>query len=295
MPFCAPSGYLLVEADYSGQELRIGAVLSKDETMVEAFTAPDKLLTEDGREYDNPYADLHAMSGITCIDPDWFIGIPVEDWVKRSRECRPGQTKDPRSNGKTLNFASIYLSTAKSIAERNCISLETAKEWESRHRKSYKTYYDWAAEVGRIAVARGYAINTEGRIRWVDEANSKGSGESTERNAVNFLVQGMAADMTKEADIRLREAFRGTGIKGLLAVHDALLFKIPGTYEILWDESEQKNGVWTKLKYKINKEAEEIGNKIIAIMEEVETEMFSYLGSPIKGKADIGIKPFWSH
>jgi DNA polymerase I-like protein with 3'-5' exonuclease and polymerase domains len=84
----------------------------------------------------------------------------------------------------------IYLSTPQSIAERNHISVATATEWDKNHKETYKGYYAWANEAGRIARNRGYMISNTGRWRFTDEANSKGSGESPERNAVNFAVQG---------------------------------------------------------------------------------------------------------
>lgn len=191
----------------------------------------------------------------------------------------------------------IYLSTAQSIAERNHVSLELAKEWDKRHKETYKEYYAWAAEAGRIARARGFAVMSSHRQRWVDEQNSKGSGESLERNAVNAMIQGSCADCTKQADIECREDkdLRSNGVICLLAVHDALVFEVPGSYEIDWDESECVDSVWTKLKFKVNDEAKEIAARIIQIMEDVETEMFEDLNSPIKGKAEAGISPYWNH
>lgn len=146
----------------------MGAALSKDPVMVEAYTVPKKLKDADGNEYKNPYSDLHCMSAVTCIMPSWFKGIPETEWVDHSKKVPPQSKRSPRDNGKVLNFAEIYLSSAQSIAERNHISLEIAKEWDKRHKETYKGYYDWAKEIGRVAAARGYAINARGRHRWVN-------------------------------------------------------------------------------------------------------------------------------
>ncbi len=189
----------------------------------------------------------------------------------------------------------IYLSTPQSIAERNHISVATATEWDKNHKETYKGYYAWANEAGRIARSRGYMISNTGRWRFTDESNSKGSGESPERNAVNFAVQGLGACMTKQADIECRNEFRGTDVKCLLAVHDALVFEVPGSYSINWDESKCVDNVWTKLKFVVNDEAKQIADRIVQIMEDVETKMFEDLGSPIKGKAEAGISPYWNH
>lgn len=144
-----------------------GAALSKDPVMTESFTAELFIKGPDDKDYPNPRADLHSLSALSCIYPEWFKDISPYQIVSRAREVPPGHTKSPRDNGKTLNFAEIYLSSAASIAERNHISLELAKMWDSKHKETYAGYYDWAHEQGRIAIGRGFAINSRGRIRWV--------------------------------------------------------------------------------------------------------------------------------
>lgn len=294
MPFCAPKGKLIVECDYSSQELRIGAALSKDQKMTNAFLAPE-FIEVSGEKYPNPTADLHSISSIYCINPGWFENTPENLWVKRSKEVPPGQKCSPRDYGKRLNFAEIYLATPRSIAELNHVSVKTAEEWDKGHKETYRGYYEWAAEVGKIASARGFAINARSRVRYCDEANSKGAGESTERNAVNFNIQGFAADCTKQADLECEREFRGTDVVCLLAVHDALVFEIPGYAELDEEKSKVKDGVYTKLAFKANKEAEEIAARIVQIMEDVETQMFRDVGSPVPGKAEAGISLYWSH
>ena len=121
MPFCAPAGKVIIEADYSSQELAVGAALSRDPVMEASFTAPKVLVDVDGNEYTNPVSDLHAQSAINCVMPEWFKGIPDNKLVIRSKEVPPGSKRSPRDDGKVLNFAEIYLSTPQSIAERNNI------------------------------------------------------------------------------------------------------------------------------------------------------------------------------
>lgn len=105
----------------------------------------------------------------------------------------------------------------------------------------------------------------------------------------------LSADMTKEADLRCYYEFKGTDIKCLLAVHDALVFIAPGRCAINWEKSINKDGVWTKLKFDVDEEAKETATRIVEIMEQVETEMFIDVGSPILGKAEAGISLYWNH
>lgn len=78
-------------------------------------------------------------------------------------------------------------------------------------------------------------------------------------------------------------------------MHDALVFEAPGTAVVNWDESKCVDGVWTKLKFVVNDETQQIADRIIQIMQDVETQMLEDLGSPIKGRAEAGISPYWNH
>ena len=157
--------------------------------MVESFLAPEYLTSPEGAVYKNPVADLHFQSAYKCIKPDWFEGAPEHKLVERSKEIPEGWKDSPRGYGKTLNFAEIFLSTPQSLAKRNHVPLATAIGWDNSHKETYQGYYEWAYEIGRIATSRGFAINSRGRVRWVDENNSTGSGESPERSAVNHCIK----------------------------------------------------------------------------------------------------------
>ena len=101
--------------------------------------------------------------------------------------------------------------------------------------------------------------------------------------------------MTKQAEIECLEEFRGTDVNCLLAVHDALVFEVPGKATINWEKSVQKKGIWTDLKFNITPEATEVAQKIVEIMVRVETAMFQDLNSPIQGMAEYGLGMYWSH
>lgn len=107
MPFCAPEGKVIIEADFSAQELRLGAALSKDPVMTDSFTSEEFIKDTEGNLFPNPVADLHTMSAVRCVMPSWFEGIPETQWVKRSKETPPGEKRTPRDNAKVLNFAKV--------------------------------------------------------------------------------------------------------------------------------------------------------------------------------------------
>lgn len=151
--------------------MRNAAVLSNDPIMVESFLAPEKIIGPDGKEYKNLAADLHAISAFKCIDPTWFKDIPEHLIIPRSKEVRPGQKRCSRDDAKTLNFGKIYLCSPQSLAERNNVKLETAKEWDKNFNETFKRYFEWAAEVARIDVNRGFSVNARGRSRWINSSS----------------------------------------------------------------------------------------------------------------------------
>jgi hypothetical protein len=56
---CSDSGSCLASIDFSNQEMFLAAAASHDPLMVQAFTAPENLTTPEGKEYVNPYSNLH--------------------------------------------------------------------------------------------------------------------------------------------------------------------------------------------------------------------------------------------
>lgn len=151
--------------------MRNAAVLSNDPIMIESFLAPPTLIGPGGKEYPNPVADLHLQSSIHCVYPDWFKGVEDHLLLARAKEVPPGHKASVRDSSKVLNFHEIYLGSAASLAERNNIPLALAKEWDALFKKSYARYFEWAAEVARIDVNRGFSVNARGRSRWINSSS----------------------------------------------------------------------------------------------------------------------------
>lgn len=127
------------------------------------------------------------------------------------------------------------------------------------------------------------------------ESNSKGSEDSPERAAVNNRNQSLGADMTKEADLQCYYEFRNTDVNCILAVHDALVFEVPGTATVNWEKSKKEDDVWTHLEFDVSQDAKDVAERIVKIMEDVQTQFYKDMGSNIKGKAEAGLGMFWGH
>lgn len=291
---------VLVSLDYSGQEARIAAVLSQDPAMVTAHLAPSELTKEDGTTYRNPAADLHLLTAANCSHPHLVKDVPPDQWYDILTEKEPGAKLKPRNTGKIINFSMIYLSSAKSISERNHVKMEVAEQWVKGHMETYPGYYAWAEEYGNISAARGFAIVPyTNSLRWVAEERSGGrEGDSAVRSSVNAAVQGSAAYQTKKSMLLIQEAIDKGELKDVEIVgqcHDEILIYAPGTSEVDWDKTEIKDGVITELVFKNDKQSEAVTEKILKIMEDVQTNMFRALGSEIKGACSHSIAPVWAH
>lgn len=300
--FCTDKG-VIISCDFSSQEVRVAAVASKDKIMCDSFLVPEKLTTREGKEYKNPRSDYHTLTAMNCVAPERFVGKTEDEWESIARAFLPGDKKCPRDIAKGVNFSMIYLSTATSISERNHVKLNIAEEWVKNHRKTYVGYYDWAEEVGRIAAARGYAILPGGynTHRWVLEERAGGKeGESVERAAVNFTIQGLSAVQTKESMLSLDELFEDYKYldvpPALMAqCHDELVIQAPGRSWVDWDKCEIKDGIVTKIKFAYDEEALHWAQVAKQVMENTQTKMFTRMGSEIKGSAEFAIGPVWAH
>lgn len=203
--FVAPKGSRLVSFDYSQQELRILAHLTKDENLINAF---------------NNDQDIHALTasklfgkGITSI------------------------TKQERRVAKTINFGVMYGMSAVGLAESLSISRGEAATFINRYFDEYsavKRFYDtYLTE----AKAKGYAVTIFGRRRSASLLSTinRGAYGAIMRELINFPIQGSAADMMKFAMIKVdKEVEKKYSQKArmLLQIHDELVFEYKGALGI---------------------------------------------------------------
>ena len=205
--FVAPEGWSLVSIDYSNQEMYIAAILSGDEVMLNAFrpdqevadyifylTDDGKILMKDGKPVmvKNPLKDLHTQTSLSCCHPHLFVGKQPHQYIEIAKDKSLTPTGKPsRDYAKTVNFGILYMQTAVAMSQQNYITEEEAEVWIKNHKEKYHTFHSWAAEVASLSTARGWYRNqSTGRLRWVQEDNSKSAGASPARSGVNFGIQG---------------------------------------------------------------------------------------------------------
>ncbi len=202
--FIPKAGWTLVTADYSQIELRMLAHFCGDETLRAAFT-------ED--------RDVH-----TAVAAQIF------------KVAEADVTKAQRGVAKTVNFGVIYGMSAMGLSVRLSIPKKEAEEFIDAYFARYPKVLDYQQRLLAHAQKTGEIQTILGRKRTLNTESISGSSRyqnrgQAEREAINYEIQGSAADLIKRAMLAvLRQlAAQKLQAKMLLSVHDELVFEAPPT------------------------------------------------------------------
>jgi DNA polymerase I len=197
--FVAEPGFRLLSADYSQVELRILAHVSGEPKLREAFAAGE---------------DIHAATAAEVLGKE-----------------RSGLTKDERNVAKMVNFGIIYGISAFGLSENLDIPREEAQTYIDTYLARFPHVQDFIQRTIEQAERDGYATTLFGRRRPVPElkARNRQTRGFGERLAVNFVMQGTAADVIKAAMVSSHRRLRdeGRAARLVLQVHDELLLEVP--------------------------------------------------------------------
>lgn len=178
-------GEVFCHRDFNGQELRIFGHYEQGD-LWDQYQA-------------NPALDVHA-----------FVGAEMELVAGRTLE---------RTRVKTLNFQGIYGGGVPALQNKLRISLQEAKELKLFHNKALPGRIILNEEIKRV-IARGGTISTWGGRLYVEEPRDA-DGRSKVYKLINYLIQGSAADITKQAIIDWHKHPERTA-RFLVTVYDEL-------------------------------------------------------------------------
>ncbi|WP_280485412.1 DNA polymerase [Nocardia cyriacigeorgica] len=123
----------------------------------------------------------------------------------------------PRKVGKTVNFAYVYGSGPKNIADQCGISVPVAKKVIAGFEARYPKVKELTDRLQKEAESNGYVITPTGRRLPVDQ--SRGYA------ALNYMIQSTSRDITCRGLINLHEAGFTPYLR--LPVHDEVVASIP--------------------------------------------------------------------
>jgi DNA polymerase-1 len=197
--FVAEQGFRLLSADYSQVELRILAHVSGEPKLREAFARDE---------------DIHAATAAEVLGKDAAT-----------------LTKDERNIAKMVNFGIIYGISAFGLSENLEIPREEAQTYIDAYLARFPHVQDFIQRTIERAERDGYVTSLMGRRRPVPElkASNRQTRGFGERLAVNFVMQGTAADIIKKAMVAIHARLRAEGraARLVLQVHDELLLEVP--------------------------------------------------------------------
>ncbi len=173
----APNRVILA-ADYSQIELRLLALFSKDEVLLQAF--------RDG-------LDIHRQTAA------YIHNKPLEE-----------VTADERRGAKTINFGLLYGMGQKKLSRELGISLADAKEMIRNYFERFPTIRDYIRSSIDAARQNRYCEPLFGRKLYLPNINSNNQGlkSEAERVSVNMPIQGSAADLIKIALLDIHAQMR---------------------------------------------------------------------------------------
>lgn len=194
--FVAAPGHQLLSFDYSQMELRVAAHIAKEEKMLKIFQANQ---------------DIHRMTAAEVF------GVPAKD-----------VSNEMRYRAKALNFGVLYGMGARGFASSAKISLEEAQQFIDDYFTRFPKIAEYIEQTKAFVKEKGYAETLFGRRRYLPDINSfmPQIRAATERAAVNFPVQGAAADIMKMAMVKVFRECESDKCRMLLQIHDELLLEV---------------------------------------------------------------------
>jgi len=138
---------------------------------------------------------------------------------------------DMRRQAKAVNFGVIYGQSAFGLAKQLGITQDEATTFINAYFAKYGEIRVYLEEILDGCLRNGYVSTLLGRrraISGVRAVRKAGQMILPERTAVNTVIQGSAADLMKQAMIRIHRKLQTANLKAnmLLQIHDELVFEV---------------------------------------------------------------------
>jgi DNA polymerase-1 len=192
--FVASEGKLLIGIDYSQIELRLLAHFSQDKVLVDAF---------------NEDKDIHRQTAVALFGEQ--------------------EADEKRHIAKTVNFGLLYGMGPKKLSDTLGITTKEAKEIIERYFASFSSVKEYFKSIVEGAKESGYVETLLKRRRYFNFSSATPMLKAAyEREAVNSLFQGSAADLIKLSMNKIERYIDENSLeaKMLLQIHDELIFEV---------------------------------------------------------------------
>ncbi len=196
----ADEEWYIVSADYSQIELRLLALMSEDQVLLDAFRSG---------------VDIHRQMAAN------ISGKSLEE-----------VSSDERRAAKTINFGILYGMGQLKLSRELGISQAEAKKIIKNYFARFPGIRAFLDDCVALARKNRYCETLFGRrlyLPYINSSNKRMQSEA-ERIAVNMPIQGTAADLIKIAMLDIYKKIKNqSSIKMILQVHDELVFEVKQT------------------------------------------------------------------
>ena len=232
--FMPKQDHVLLVIDYEQLEMRLLAHMAEDKNMIDVI---------------NRGWDIHA--GTASL----MFGHKYED-IQAALKRKKLAAKDSRivmsklekqmcfdrQAGKNIGFGINYGEGPRALAAKLGVSIEEAKRLKAKYFEPYPSIRQFVDDVHAMMCHEGMVETIMGRPRrfpemlelgnipyWQLKGSEKAAKARAERQGVNSVIQGSAADVAKLAMLKCEhdERLANLGVQQLLQVHDELIFEVP--------------------------------------------------------------------
>lgn len=207
---------LIVSLDFSAQELRIIAERSQDQAMLDCYVGES-------------LKDMHALTGLGILQRTEPQGAWTYDLMQAALQdpahANHKQAKEARTLGKKCNFTTEYMAAAPKLAQTLLVTEAEAQMYIDAKEAAFARATVYKQEVILAAQQEGKVYTLLGVPRHLRDAlrsSDRYISSKADRQAVNFSVQGSAAEMTKLAEGRMWKAglFHKFDAEYISPIHD---------------------------------------------------------------------------
>lgn len=202
--FVAEKGKRLLAFDYSQMELRLAAIFSGDEKLLESFRNGNDIHTS-------------VAAFVFKVDPK-------------------DVTKQMRAKAKTINFGILYGMGVVALQKNLKTDRKEAQKFYDDYFETFTTLANYLEQTKADARIKGYTETLFGRRRYFGGIKSSLPfiRAQAERMAINAPIQGTLADISKLAMVEVSKWIEENKMSGkvdlLLQIHDELIFEVDEDY-----------------------------------------------------------------
>lgn len=253
--------HCIVAIDFSGQELRITGSEANDPTLIDAYVGQGSITNEHGMRK-SQHRDIHSLTACSFageilsrdlgdkVFDNFLFTNGVMDYGQYKQiltgtgevfDC--GLDMEPiakaitktRKMAKVVNFLIIYGGSAPTLAKGLGVPVEFAEQIQQMVFNMYGRLAPWQQETIDYARTYGFVKTAYGCRKHVPEdiRSRDGSLRSrAERQAVNFTIQGCAADILHIVETQMHTTKLLNETKSVLVapVYDEIVTSVPVTH-----------------------------------------------------------------